>query len=295
MSYILDALRRAEAERERKRGAAAPSLLQPEAPAPLPTPAHAAHTARALPPAAWVAGGALVVGMVVVAALALRPGESDPGDQVADGGLAPRGQPPSTGQAMPAAEPAPLAEPETRRAPPAAVPSPPVSPGEPATQVPGAGSPMAPPVPVPTIAPPPAPATQPPPTAGAQPAAPTGATARPPAAAVAATPGAVAQPAALPTPPAPLASPAPPAAAAPPSTTTGAAGATALAPLPDALQRQLAISGSRYAEDPAQRLLIVNGQVVREGGALAPGLVLERILLRTAVIRHQGQRYELRY
>ncbi len=56
---------------------------------------------------------------------------------------------------------------------------------------------------------------------------------------------------------------------------------------------RLAWSGVVYAELPAQRLLVVNGQVAREGDEIAPGLTLEQIRPRSAVLRWRGQRFEM--
>ncbi len=56
---------------------------------------------------------------------------------------------------------------------------------------------------------------------------------------------------------------------------------------------KLAISGGVYSDNPAQRMLIVNGQVVNEGAQLAPGMVLEQIRARSAVVIVRGQRYSM--
>ncbi|HZY15775.1 MAG TPA: general secretion pathway protein GspB, partial [Ramlibacter sp.] len=58
---------------------------------------------------------------------------------------------------------------------------------------------------------------------------------------------------------------------------------------------KLKISGGVHSEDPAQRLLIVAGQVVHEGAELAPGVVLEQIRPRSAVLRFRGYRYSIVY
>ncbi|UUZ70922.1 general secretion pathway protein GspB [Polaromonas sp. P1(28)-8] len=68
--------------------------------------------------------------------------------------------------------------------------------------------------------------------------------------------------------------------------------------LPADVQRdlpKLAISGGVYSANPAQRMLIVNGQVVGEGAEPAPGVVLEQIRARTAVLRYRGYRYAVAY
>ena len=93
----------------------------------------------------------------------------------------------------------------------------------------------------------------------------------------------------------------------PKATLRAAAPATAAAPesrvytmneLPADIRRQLpavAIGGSRYSPSKADRLLIVNGQVVHEGDAIAPGLVLEQIKLKAAVLEYKGYRYAITY
>ena len=68
--------------------------------------------------------------------------------------------------------------------------------------------------------------------------------------------------------------------------------------LPADLQRdlpKLVISAGVYSDNPAQRLLIVNGQAVAEGAEPAPGVLLEQIRARTAVLKYRGYRYSLTY
>ena len=55
------------------------------------------------------------------------------------------------------------------------------------------------------------------------------------------------------------------------------------------------ISGSTYSDNAALRMLIVNGKVVQEGQEIAPGLKLETIGQRSAVLNHQGMRYSIGY
>ena len=72
----------------------------------------------------------------------------------------------------------------------------------------------------------------------------------------------------------------------------------ALAELPADVQRELpklSISGGVHSENAAQRMLVVGGQVMGEGAELAPGLVLEQIRARTAVLRFRGYRYSVAY
>lgn len=55
------------------------------------------------------------------------------------------------------------------------------------------------------------------------------------------------------------------------------------------------VSGSTYSQNPAHRMLIANGKVVQEGADIAPGLRLETIEPRSAVLNHQGLRYRIGY
>lgn len=55
------------------------------------------------------------------------------------------------------------------------------------------------------------------------------------------------------------------------------------------------VSGSTYSQNPALRMLIANGKVVQEGQDIAPGLRLETIGPRSAVLNHQGMRYSIGY
>lgn len=57
----------------------------------------------------------------------------------------------------------------------------------------------------------------------------------------------------------------------------------------------LSVGGAIHSKNAADRLLIVNGLLVHEGDVLAPGLVLERIRLKSAVLRFKGMRFELPY
>lgn len=55
----------------------------------------------------------------------------------------------------------------------------------------------------------------------------------------------------------------------------------------------LAFGGSIYSNTPANRLLIVNGQLMHEGESLGPGVTLEQIKPKAAVINIRGQRFEV--
>lgn len=68
--------------------------------------------------------------------------------------------------------------------------------------------------------------------------------------------------------------------------------------LPADVQRELPklpITGGVYSENAGQRMLIVSGQVANEGAEIAPGLVLEQIRAKSAVLRFRGWRYAVPY
>ena len=72
----------------------------------------------------------------------------------------------------------------------------------------------------------------------------------------------------------------------------------ALSELPDEIRRELptlAVGGAMYSQNPANRMLIVNGQTFHEGDKLAPGLALEQIKLKSAVLEYKGYRYGITY
>jgi general secretion pathway protein B len=58
---------------------------------------------------------------------------------------------------------------------------------------------------------------------------------------------------------------------------------------------KVTISGGVYSPNVAQRMLIVNGQVFNEGSEVAPGLAIEKIEPRTAILRFRGARYSVAY
>ena len=98
------------------------------------------------------------------------------------------------------------------------------------------------------------------------------------------TPRATAPEASAPTTPATEATSAPPAPA-----------ANAALPRPPASAPALAISGATYSDNPAHRLLIVNGKVVQEGQEVAPGVRLEAIGPRSAVFNQGGTRFNINH
>ena len=58
---------------------------------------------------------------------------------------------------------------------------------------------------------------------------------------------------------------------------------------------RIAINGSSYSGDAASRMVMVNGQVFHEGDQLSAGLVLDKIRRRSAVFAYKGYRYEVMF
>jgi len=104
------------------------------------------------------------------------------------------------------------------------------------------------------------------------------------------------------TPPPKLAPSAPPVAtlAASPTPEYSANAGASVAP-PAALPRPpvgapaLTISGATYSDNPAHRMLIVNGKVVQEGQEAAPGVRLEAIGPRSAIFNQGGTRFNINH
>ena len=214
MSYILDALRRADAERERERGAV-PGLNAQAAPlSPDDVPARSAL--------AWPFIGAAVALLLVLALLVWWFAPAPAAETVVD---------------------APPTAPPVATAPAFAAPAAPAAPVEPVA------------VPQPRVTP----------------AAPKAATT--PTRAVRSAPAEAPD----------TASPAP---------TRVASVADLPAEVRSALPG-LAFGGSIYSATPANRLLIVNGQLLHEGDSLGGGATLEQIKPKAAVLRVQGQRFEV--
>ncbi len=217
MSYILDALRRADAERER---GGVPGLhTQPAAPSG--DDDEPGTPARGLRPWHWVVIG-LAGGLAAAVAWQWPGGEATPLPV----------PPPMPTAAAPAPEPAPM---------PAAAPRPAPAPMAAQHAAPVEIAPM-------RATPKPAPAT------------------------------------------ASAAAPAPVLAATAPTRVAS------LAELPADARRglpPLAFGGSIYSSTPANRLLIVNGQLMHEGDSLGPETTLEQIKPKAAVLNIRGQRFEI--
>lgn len=68
--------------------------------------------------------------------------------------------------------------------------------------------------------------------------------------------------------------------------------------LPPQIQREiptLAINGYIYASNPADRSVLINNRLRREGDSLGEGFVLEKLLPREMVLNYRGYRYRISY
>lgn len=244
MSYILDALKRADTERERERGTV-PGLHSQNLPSGS-FQRDRKHQSAGLPPyATWL--GLLILALVV--GWYFWPSTESRQETASVPVLAPG---PAPSPAVPTTE-APVSEP---------------APSEPLTA-------QAPDLPI--LAPPPAPPPAPPRAARTQ------------ASGSAAGTSAAAEGASTP--------PAQAAVATTPAATTGtAAPVRRFAELSPELRAQLPqvnVSGSTYSSNPKLRTLIANGKVIQEGDEIAPGLQVETIGQRSAVLNFQGTRYSI--
>ncbi|MCX9156299.1 general secretion pathway protein GspB [Niveibacterium sp. 24ML] len=243
MSYILDALRRAESERVKDQ---TPNLhdmtLAPPEPEAFDAPAN-----RAL---IWSAAAAVVVvAGAAVAWLLLRnpapPGAQAPMAARAPGPVAPNAPAPLPAEAAPVAVAPPVAEAPPVLAPPEVAP-PVLAPIAPAPLAQAGTAPRI--IVPPQIVPPPKPASR-------KPAAPT----------------------------------------APPAEPADERAAPTLNQLPADIRSALPpmrFEGTVYSDNPADRMLMVNGQLLHEGEKLAGEVLVERIKPRSAVLQFRGQRFE---
>ena len=279
MSYILDALRRADAERQR---GGVPGLHDQTGPVTSDAAAAVPAARRAGRPALWWVGAVAVLGLALGAAWWLGRGAAG-GSPVVVGG--------------PAAAPGPVLQPTGMQPPLTALPTAPSAAppavSTPVMPAPVAQAPTAPPAA--TRAPLPVPGATAPPAARPVPAA-------PPAQRTVAPggqPPLPSQPPVVALLPGGRSAPPPPAAAtaAPPPVADAASDPVRpWASLPESMRAALpplAWSGVVYAERADQRLVVVNGQVAREGEVLGTGLQLLQIRPKSVLLRWQGQRIEM--
>ncbi|WP_027864859.1 general secretion pathway protein GspB [Massilia alkalitolerans] len=239
MSYILEALKKAQAERQLGN---APTIH-----APPPSYASADTRGSRKPVIIGIAAGALVVALGAL--FLLRQPAPAPAVQVAS---------------APVPAPAPVSAPASAPAAPVVATLPaapePVVPAKPEAPV----KPKAPPV----SAKPPAPAPKPQPAPRAEPVE------------------------ALPEPARPVL------VAAAPAAPSAEDHIGPLQSLPESVQREipkLSFGGYIYSPNPAERLLLVDKMLRREGEEVAPGLVLERLLPKAAIMNYRGSRYRVAY
>jgi general secretion pathway protein B len=92
-----------------------------------------------------------------------------------------------------------------------------------------------------------------------------------------------------------LPAPVPTAAVHPGKGQTGS-GIPMLSELPEALRRQippLAIAGAVYSDEPSQRMLIINNQTFGQGNVVGSGVQLEEIHSNSSIFNFQGTRFQL--
>jgi general secretion pathway protein B len=299
MSYILDALRRADAERERERGAVPGLHSMPIGSAVLAAPARPPWVAAAL-------GAAVLLALGLLGWWVWRPAPvAEPALTMAPAAASPSGVPPTpTVAASPA--PAPAAAQTVLPAAAGVAPAPAPAPARAPVPAP---DPVPVPVPVPATAPAPAPTPALTPTltlGGALPSPSRPAVREPPPPATAlASPTPTPTPTPTPVKPSPAAAgPSDAPAASPASAAVGAPPArvedkvVAFEQLPADVKRSLpplAIGGAIYSDNPGSRLLMIGGQLLKEGDIAGPGVTLEQIRPRSAVLRWKDVRYEVRY
>lgn len=68
--------------------------------------------------------------------------------------------------------------------------------------------------------------------------------------------------------------------------------------LPPGVQQslpQVSFGGYMYSSNPADRLLLIDKVLRKEGDTVAPGLILERLMPKCAVLNYRGTRYRVPY
>lgn len=258
MSYILEALKKAQAERQL---GATPTIHAPTLDAAVPRGTGGARWK----PLALAAGAVVIVGAAVLLWRQLpAPAVLTSAAQVAATAPVAASPAPVSQPVPPAALDAPAAAPSAAVPLPSAVP--PAQPVAAPAQASVAPAHQAAPVPVPAPAP----------------------LARPAASAPAAPQAQIAPEPAKAQPPAP----APRAAEAPEEPVQ------LLRDLPEPIQRsipQITMGGYMYSRNPADRLVLIDKILRHEGEEVAPGLVLEKLLPKAAIFTFKGYRYRVPY
>jgi general secretion pathway protein B len=68
--------------------------------------------------------------------------------------------------------------------------------------------------------------------------------------------------------------------------------------LPENIQRELpalTVGGYIYSNVPSERSILINNRLLHEGSEIAPGLTLEQMLPKEAVLSYKGYRYRIPY
>ncbi|HRH18172.1 MAG TPA: general secretion pathway protein GspB [Aquabacterium sp.] len=68
--------------------------------------------------------------------------------------------------------------------------------------------------------------------------------------------------------------------------------------LPESMRGQIPkmnFGGAMHSDNPANRMLIINGQLFHEGDTVSPDLVLQEIQLKSATFRYRGYRHTVQF
>lgn len=68
--------------------------------------------------------------------------------------------------------------------------------------------------------------------------------------------------------------------------------------LPESMRGQVPkmnFGGAMHSDNPANRMLIINGQLFHEGDTVSPDLVLQEIQLKSATFRYRGYRHTVQF
>ena len=79
---------------------------------------------------------------------------------------------------------------------------------------------------------------------------------------------------------------------------TSAERVIAMSDLSPSMQRELpplAIGGSMYSDNAAERMLLIDKRLFHEGDEVAPGLLLEKLMPKEAILRFRGVRFRINF